>query len=278
MIAAQTDLSRLERALIGAAARHAPTLVPAGWAQAGDYGRLTNSPNPLVNFADRLAAEGTLTLLSTLPHERARESNAIYQAWAEQHARLHLLLAETLFPSYRDVQALFADQVFPPIVLIVGSAVPVTMAVAAYITPFTAARRVQSHAASDVELRGLLDLLLDDLEADDLPRDSYRHLRDTGAAIVKDILASPVIPLALTTPAQTIRGETVAPPAAAAPAPTPNTPPAAPLPPDLPEQGAASQPGTPPIFFDPNRAADRSGTRRRPPIPDLPPRSDEGTR
>lgn len=275
MVDIPVDPPRLESALIGAAARYAPSLVPAGWAAPGDYARITRSHNPLVSLADRLAAEGTLTLLSTLPTDRAREAGAIYQAWASHYTQLYSLLAAALFPSYRDVQALFADQAFPPIVLIVGSAVPVTLALAAYVVPFTAAHRTWNRQASDVELRGLLDLMLDDLEADDLPRDRYRALRDEGAALVRAILSTPVIPLPLTTPAPTIRAESASMNAAT----IPSTPPTgAPLPPNLPEQDAARPSPVPPIFFDASNAADRGKERQRPPVPDLPPRRDERER
>jgi hypothetical protein len=275
MVAVPVDPSRLERALIGAAARYAPSLVPAGWAAPGDYARLTRSRDPLAALADGLAAEGTLPLLSTLPTDRAREAGAIYQAWASHYTQLYSVLAAALFPSYRDVQALFADQAFPPIVLIVGGAVPVTLALAAYAAPFTAARRMQNRPASEVELRGLLDLMLDDLEADDLPRDRYRALRDEGAALIKAILNEPVIPLALTTPAPAIRAE-IASMNATAPLSTP--PASTPPPPSLPEQDAARSSPVPPIFFDAGSAADRRTNRQRPPVPDLPPRRDERER
>lgn len=268
-MAAQIDASRLERALIGAAVHYAPALIPAGWQRAGDYGRLTGAREPLVVLADRLATEGVLVLLSALPTGLARETSAVYQNWAGHYVQLHALLAQALFPSYRNVQALFADQAFPPIVLIVGSAVPVTTALAAYVAPFTAARRVHNHPASDVELRGLLDLMLDDLEADDLPRDRYRALRDEGAALVRAILSAPVIPLALTTPAAAIQAE-IGPLNASAPAP------GAPPPPDLPEQNTPRPSSMPPIFFNSNSTAARDGSRPRPPVPDLPAQRDRG--
>lgn len=257
------DAPRLHAALTAIARRYAPTATPAE----------LRSPTTL---ADRLALEGVLVLASTLPTDRAREAPALYKDWADQVSGLYRLLAGALFPSSPDVQAFYADQAFPPIVIVVGQSVPVIALLAGAVIPFMAARRAAGLGASPVELRGLLDSVLDELEAGDLPRDAYRRLRDDGAALVQGLLASPIQPLPLTR--ALLPGLAVLPAAPASPRPAPPTPP-----PDLPETGTLRSPappaapptaparpsGTaaPPIFFQTG-----DSPTRRAPVPDVPPR------
>jgi len=171
------DTARLHTALMTAAQRYAPTATPAE----------LRSPTAL---ADRLALEGVLVLASTLPTERARDAAALYKGWADHLCGLYRLLTTALFPSSPTVQAFYADQAFPPVVIVVGQSVPVIALLAGAVIPFMAARRAAGLGASPVDLRGLLDVVLDELEAGDLPRDAYQRLRDDGAAIVQALLAA----------------------------------------------------------------------------------------
>jgi hypothetical protein len=69
---------------------------------------------------------------------------------------------------------------------------------AGFAAPYIAQRQ-SLPTVSEVELLGLMDTILDELEATDLPREEYKMLRTDGAGILKDMLRSPVRQLALTT-------------------------------------------------------------------------------
>ena len=255
---------RLEHALIAVARRSAPSLVPSSWRQPGDY------PRPLSELAGALAANNVLVLIGDLAPELSHQAAVHFKDWADGYVELYIQLCETLFPSFTQVNAYYADQEWPPVVVVYGAATPVIVALGEYVAPYVVARQRQN--PSDVEMRGLMDTLLDELEADDLPRDEYRRLRDEGVALLKQLLSTQVHQFPLTPSAISISGgEKIAmsPPPPTLP-PEPASPVARPpdsLPEDVPSESVAKfQTGEVPIFFD----LDRRGTKRRPPVPDLP--------
>lgn len=267
--------ARVEKTLIAVAKRYAPALIPIGWAQPGDYALLTGSPNPNAELAFRLANEGILVIIGDLPAALAHEAGVLFRDWGEAYTGLYTTLTNTLFPSYTQIQAFYADQEFPPIVGMTGAAAPVMTALAGYIAPFVAARRrASAYPTSDVELRGLMDEVLEYLEAVDLERDAYRRLRDACTAHLKTLLTSPVRQIELTPaldpsvtvidmPAEVHPSETLPP----MPPPPPDLPEASiPVPPDVLPEMLAEIRERPPLLFD----ARTSGTPRRPPVPDLP--------
>jgi hypothetical protein len=251
---------RLERALITVARRSAPSLVPSTWRQPGDY------PRSLSELAGALAANNVLVLIADLAPELAHQAAVHFKDWADGYVQLYTQLCETLFPSYTQVNAYYADQEWPPVVVVYGAATPVVVALAEYVAPYVVARQRQN--PSDVEMRGLMDTILDELEADDLPRNEYRRLRDEGVSLLKQLLSTQVLQFPLTPAAISISGGEAIPmqsspvssePSVARP---PDT-----LPEDVPSEAVARfQTGEVPIFFE----VDRRGTKRRPPIPDLP--------
>lgn len=273
--------TRLEITLLTIARRYAPPLVPPGWQRPGDY------PAPLPELARALASYNVLVLLGDLPNELTHQAGDHFKQWAEAYKRFYSLLCDQLFPSFTQINAFYADQDWPPIVALQGAATPVIVAMAGYVAPFIAARQTGGRV-SDVELVGLMDVILDDLEAGDLPRAAYRQLRDDGAAQIKTLLASPVRQLPLTPRARPLFGEDEAPPPLPLPedlptaatlvpdetltAPRPTAPPPpdlpeAPPPSSLPEQGAApTAPSELPVPFD----LTARHTPRKPPVPDLP--------
>src|SRR5690606_18143672 len=181
---------RLERAWIAVARRSAPPLVPSSWRQPGDY------PRPLSELAGALAANNVLVLIGDLAPELAHQAAVHFKDWADAYVQLYTQLCETLFPSFTQVNAYYADQEWPPVVVIYGAATPVIVVLAEYVAPYVVARQRQT--PSDVEIRGLIDTILDELEADDLPRDEYRRLRDECVGILKQLLATQVRQLPLT--------------------------------------------------------------------------------
>lgn len=283
------DQARLENALVAVARRYAAWLIPNTWQRAGDYAA------PLSDFARSLAEYGVLVVgakATDAPPEAVR-------AWVDAYIALYSRLAQRLFPSYTGINAFYIDQAQPPLVGLQGAALPVIMALGGYAAPFAA--RVQ-RAPSEVELRGLLDVMLEELEAGDLPRDDYRALRDAGVEALRQIVGSPVRTQAVTPAVRPVFGEDEPPTAPPPNMPKPEPPPpptdfpeafnaqqqpsAPPPPPDLPEDidkkpelprvddadEPPFKPDTVPIFFDPKRRTKDTGSLRRPrpPVPPLP--------
>jgi hypothetical protein len=78
-----------------------------------------------------------------------------------------------------------------------GTATPVIQRIAGFVAPYIVQRQF-SPKVSEVELRGLMDLILDELEAGNLDRETYKQLRNDTVEILKHILATPVHQLAVT--------------------------------------------------------------------------------
>ncbi|MCL4249481.1 MAG: hypothetical protein KJ065_15165 [Anaerolineae bacterium] len=217
---------RLEKTLIAVASRYAKPLVPTGWQKPGDY------PRALPELARALASYNVLVLLGDLPVPYTGEASLHIKLWADTYERLYGRLARVLFPSFAECTCYYADQEWPPIIILRGAATPLIEALADYVAPFVVMR--QSNAqVSDVELRGLMDLVLEELEATDLPREEYVRLRDETAAMVRDLLALNVRQMPLTPAKRPVFG-VLPPPAPPAPEP-PGT---------LPEE--TTQPAPPP--------------------------------
>lgn len=275
------DTARLERNLVSVARRYAPTLVPAGWQKPGDYS------GALPHLARALATYNVLVMAG-------EAGQASVKAWTDGYQAFYGALANTLFPSFQRISAFYLDQEQPLIVALYGEATPVIMTMAGFVTPYVVAR--QGTRPLEVELLGMMDMILEELEATDLPRDEYRRLRDTGASLLRGLLESSVRQLPVTPAARPIFDEmnaqrgTSAPPAAQAAtnAPPPPTdlpePPAPPeMPPDLPEyvppppikpeaapeSARRFDPDAVPIFFNPGK---RDSAQPLPPVPPLPPR------
>jgi hypothetical protein len=259
--------ARLELALIAAARRYAPSLVPAGWARPGDY------PAPLSALAASLARHHVLATTG-VSEDADGLASVRYTEWAGLYTGLYTRISAALFPSYPDVNAFYADQNLPPILLVHGQVMPVIDALARYIVPFVAAR--QGTSVTDMELLGLIDRVLEALEGDDLPRAAYRALQGECAGIVRALLGCGVRQRSLVGAAPELG-------LSALPDDVPAAPPAPPdelpetgqlsalpdVPPSLPEDDPLPfRAGDVPIFFSPKRTAE--GQRRRPPVPDLP--------
>jgi hypothetical protein len=240
---------RLERTLVDLARRYAPQLVPAQWARPGDY------PRTLPELARLLAAHGALPLLGDVPVPHTNEAGVHLKLWVDMYTRIYSVLTTALFPSHSQCSAHYADQDWPPLVVLVGGAAPVLAGIGGYIAPFVAVRQ-GGQASSEVELRGLVDLLLDHLEAGDLPREQYGRLRSDLVGHVKDLLVLHVRQMPLTPAAPDLFGMSAPPPTLPEDRP-PAPPPAAQPPPNVPEVDDVPSKRKPP-------------RGRKPPIPDLP--------
>ncbi len=175
-----TYAQRLEIGLVKCARNYAPRIAPLAWRQPGDY-RL-----PLPDLAHQLAGYGVLVMVGDVPPQLATQATLHYREWVENYKALYTLLASALFPSFKNVQAFYIDQTeSPPIVGVQGEAIPVIEMLAGYIAPYIALKHGTS---TEVELIGLMDIVLEELEAGDLPREAYRTIRDNCAALVRNLL------------------------------------------------------------------------------------------
>jgi hypothetical protein len=262
---------RLQQILFKLAKRHAPQLLQTRWA----------SPPPL---ARSLASYNILVLVGEAPGQAfTTETGARVQTWADGYVRLYSLLAHHLFPSFTHVNAQYADHKLPIVIAIKGAATPVIQVLAGFVSPYIVLRQGQAQV-SEVELLGLMDTVLDELEAGDLPREEYKYLRAEGAGLLKEMLMSPVRQIRLTEFDRPLFSDIPQPPA-------PVTPPPREMPetlnlPAKVEPVIAQAPPAPeivetdeslfdtttsmPVFFSRKPATPK---KRRPPVPSLP---DEG--
>jgi len=183
-------LPRLERILYKLAYQHAPHLVPPGWSRTGD--RITR----IQTLARALASYDITVLVAEIPESLLSLKDLHIQDWLRNYAQMYNLLRESLFPSYGGINAQYADDRIPPVIVFKGAATPIITLFSGYITPYLTVR--QDQTISDLEIRGLMDFILAELEAESLPRPQYKHLRETGAVILRQMLNSTVKHVSLT--------------------------------------------------------------------------------
>ena len=267
--------ARIERILYKLALQHAPHLAPPGWDQQGDQ------VERIQTLARRLASYHIVTLVGDLPPELHRLKDIHIQDWLRSFGQMYTLLAQGLFPSYTRIHAYYADDRLPPVAVLQGDAIPVTVALAGIITPYVAVRQSQPDV-SDLELRGLMDIVLEELEGRDLPRSAYEGIRETGVNILRSMLRATVRHVSLTRFDKPILDAIQ--PQLDLPSDAPETPPP---PADLPEERSLrrdlqnlkedSKPNTATreMFIRGIPLSRPPGAPRRPPVPDLPPDDDE---
>lgn len=253
--------NRLERIVMRLAKKHAPHLLPPPPAE--------SDAKRVAALARKLANHNVLVMMGYLPAPLLPAREAHVQRWVDLYGQLYDLLARSLFPSFTEVTAQYADVKLPVVVVIQGASTPVISVLAGFVTPYIATR--QSHpTVSEAELLGLMGIVLDELEARDLRRARYDALRAEGVEVIRSLLACPVRQVGVTAFDRPVFGR------------------ANPLsaPPDkLPEQGRARQPKasksareavSPPekISIPVLPHTSRRTLKRRPPVPDLP--DDEG--
>lgn len=177
--------ARVERILDKLSREHVPTLQ-----------QLT--PPPRMErwrmLADGLARNGVLVIMGTPPNEHRNDH---IQGWVSAYGGLYYTLAETLFPSFAQFRAVYADREQPPVIVLHGECAAVMQVIGGYATPFVVIRQ-NDHLVSEAELRGVMTFMLEELEAQDLPRDAYNRLWKVGVVHLRNLLAVDVHQYSLT--------------------------------------------------------------------------------
>jgi hypothetical protein len=192
-------------------------------------------------LAATLAREGVLVLAGDVPPHLPDHEQWLVQ-WVQIQVQFYKLLAETFFPSFAGYKPpVYADRMLPAVVVFDTENAVVAAALAKILIPYVALRHGQSPIL-DVEIRGMMQMVLQDIDPAKL-RD-HESLTSNGIALLRQWLAMPIQQIPLIEPEQPLYEELqaplAAPPAAGATAPTPikpdKVPPAAPPPPNtLPE-------------------------------------------
>lgn len=153
-----------------------------------------NDAQRVARLARMLASYNVLVLVGDFPQSLrsvSQDMGAEIQKWVDGYGQLYLLLARSLFPSFTGVRAQYVDEHWPVVVTITGDAAPVIEALAGFVAPYVAARQ-NAPVVSEPELIGLMEVVLDSLEATTLPFDAYKRLVADGAQLTRRLLLSPI--------------------------------------------------------------------------------------
>ncbi len=184
---------RDENVLVALTQQYAQPLLPM-WDKRGTF------DERLPRLARGLASYNVLVLMADQPYSlQSIQQNAglLIQEWANHYVELYRRMCRDLFPSFNQVSVHPTDHRWPIIVYLHGTATPVIQRMAGFVAPYIVQRQF-SPTVSEAELIGLMDLILDELEAGNLARDVYKQLRNDCVEILRHILATPVHQLAVT--------------------------------------------------------------------------------
>ncbi|MEO1287164.1 MAG: hypothetical protein AAFV93_05300 [Chloroflexota bacterium] len=161
------------------------------------YHLLPNAPQGetrLRYLADGLANRGFLVIVADIP---ANNYDMLLKTWIDGYNRFYGIVCRTLFPMFTSINLGTADGMRPPVVVIQGESPAVIQAMADYVVPYVALRQ-RTNAISDAEIIGLMTYILDELEADELPRRTYDNLQRQSAQIIRQLITLPVNQYSLT--------------------------------------------------------------------------------
>lgn len=184
---------RLEQLLISLGQQHAQNALRSWNAQGDLHQRLPALARELANY-------NMLVIMGDFPQTLAtigQDVNAQIQSWVNGYGQFYGLLTRALFPSYTHFSAHYTDDRWPVVIYMIGAATPVIRCMAGYVAPYIVQRQFES-IVSEAELIGLMDLILDELEAASLGRDAYKALRAEGVALLKAMLSTAIRQLPLT--------------------------------------------------------------------------------
>lgn len=179
---------RLERILTKLAERENPRIL-IEWQTTSDQDHISR----LQWLARRLASQGFVLLIGQLEATQAgrlpANTDLHIRDWLTGYADLHGLLARQLFPANAQINATYADNGQNPWVVLTETRVAALSEVfAGYIAPYLAYRQ-QNPPATELELRGLMDIVLyDKLVADNLSVRDYHLLMEQGVEQLQRML------------------------------------------------------------------------------------------
>lgn len=185
--------NRLEQILLILAQLYAQPLLQS-WDRSGDFSQR------LPRLARGLANYGILVIMGDQSYSLRGLGDDIrnqIQEWVNGYGQFYNLLTQALFPSYSQITAHYSDDKWPVVIFMQGSSPAVIQRMAGYVAPFIFNRQMDS-MVSEAELIGLMDLILEELEANTLPLESYRKLRADGIVILKNLLSVQIRQLLLT--------------------------------------------------------------------------------
>jgi hypothetical protein len=184
-------VDRLEDVILRLAQQQAPQVLRA-WN--------INDPQRVARLARYLATYNVLVLVGDFPQNLrgvSQDMGVEIQKWVDGYGQLYLLLTRALFPSFTGVSAQYADDHWPVIITIRGESAPVIEALAGFVAPYVAVRQTET-VMSELELIGLMETVLETLEAVTLPLDAYKRLVSDGVVLLKRLLGSSIRQLPLT--------------------------------------------------------------------------------
>lgn len=184
---------RVEQILLSLVRQHAPNILQ-NWDQRGGY------EQRVPRLARALADANILVLMADQPPSLAviaRDAQTLVQEWVNGYWKFYTRICREIFPSYIQLSAHTTDNQWPLVLYLRGEATPVIQRMAGYISPYIVERQF-SPVVSEAELIGLMDIVLDELEAWNIPREAYKRLRGDGAAILQEMLGTAIQQLPLT--------------------------------------------------------------------------------
>jgi len=187
--------TRLQRILLKLAERHSPALT--AWSRQQFTRDVDNWEREL---ASRLASQNSLVVLIADEFEPSmlKDQKRHITDWVKSYQRFHRLLGQLLFPTTRRFHARYADDKMPPVVVITADPAPIATVFSGFVLPYLAIRQPEQNLASELELRGLMDMIIDHLQADDLPRAVIDEMRRSGVNLLVSMLQTRVRHLSLT--------------------------------------------------------------------------------
>ncbi len=176
----------LEMILVKIAQEYAPKLVPKDWQKPGDL-RL-----PLHTLARQLADYHVFTLIGFRGEHYSQDIPSIVRECANTYLELYTLLIEVLYRPLQEHKALYYSYSREKLLLYFWlEARPIAQVLAGCISPYVVQRQATT-AVADVEIRALLSLALQRLDADDLSPQETQHIMLNGVRIIKHLLGMPL--------------------------------------------------------------------------------------
>ncbi len=148
-------------------------------------------------LANALARNGILVMMGILPPNPQEGTDVHISAWVSLYSGFYDLLAETIFPSFAHFNAVYGDDQYPPLVVLRGAPDPIMRVLGGYVAPYVALRQHNTHI-TEAEMRGIMLMLLEDLEAHDLHWTQSNYIIARGKQLLHSLIQMPLQQVAFT--------------------------------------------------------------------------------